>query len=306
MNRTIKKVLISLTIVLLLVGGIWYFMVTSYTPELTTENEIELTDHSDNLTNQSNDLLFNSSFSTGQDNLEWSKVTMSIVSSDTRLDCTKSGFTSGIIHDGDVQSRLNADGNSFTVEVDADSDDFIMINFEDMQQTNDSDFDLKFSKTDIFLGPNVTGIALNDNFQDVNSIPTSDFDESADERLEWYDYDLSIHRVIPKEITYVVNDSSIHYKIQFLSYYNSKDESRHVSFIISTINNSYFPATNNDNLIKIAPCVITSSNESFWQHNETILVSENGIDICNDKCTIKVEIRYLNQIITGMKEIELN
>ena len=280
-------------------------MVASYVPELTTDNEIELTDHNENVSNLSSDLLFNASFSAGEDNLEWSKITMSILSSDTRLDCTKSGFTSGIIHDGDVQSRLNADGNSFTVEVDADSDDFIMINFEDMQQTNDSDFDLKFSKTDIFLGPNNTGIALNENFQDVNSIPTLVFDESADERLEWYDYDLSIHRVIPKEITYVVNDSSIHYKIQFLSYYNSKDESRHVSFIISTINNSNFPATNNDNLIKIAPCLISSSNESFWQNNETISVSENGIDICNDNCTIKVEIRYLNQVITGMTEIEV-
>ena len=71
MNRLTKKVLISLTIVLLLVGGIWYFMVTSYTPELTTENEIELTDHNDNLTNQSDDLLLNASFSTGEDNLEW-------------------------------------------------------------------------------------------------------------------------------------------------------------------------------------------------------------------------------------------
>lgn len=305
MKGLTKKILLSLVIVLLLVGGVWYFLVTSYTPELTTENEIELTDNNETPTNQTNDLLFNASFSTGEDNLEWSKITMSIVSSDTRLDCTKSGFTSGIIHDGDVQSRLNADGNSFTVEVDADSDDFIMINFDDMQQTNDSDFDLKFSKTDIFLGPNNTGIALNENFQDVTAIPTSDFDESADERLEWYDYDLSIHRVFPKEITYVVNDSSIHYKIQFLSYYNSEDESRHVSFIISTINNSNFPATDNDNLIKIAPCLITSSNESFWQYNETISVLENGFDICNNKCTIEVEIRYLNQIITGMKEIEL-
>ena len=289
----------------MIIGGIWYFMVASYVPELTTDNEIELTDHNANVSNLSSDLLFNASFSAGEDNLEWSKITMSILSSETRLDCTKSGFTSGIIHDGDVQSRLNADGNSFTVEVDADSDDFIMINFEDMQQTNDSDFDLKFSKTDIFLGPNNTGIALNENFQDVNSIPALVFDESADERLEWYDYDLSIHRVIPKEITYVVNDSSIYYKIQFLSYYNSKDESRHVSFIISTINNSNFPATNNDNLIKIAPCLISSSNESFWQNNETISVSENGIDICNDNCTIKVEIRYLNQVITGMTEIEV-
>ena len=128
-------------------------MVASYVPELTTDNEIELTDHNANVSNLSNDLLFNASFSAGQDNLEWSKITMSILSSDNRIRLHKSGFTSGIIHDGDVQSRLNADGNSFTVEVD-DSDDFIMINFEDMQQTNDSDFDLKFSKTDIFLGPN--------------------------------------------------------------------------------------------------------------------------------------------------------
>ena len=49
------------------------FHETSYTPELTTENEIELTDHNDNLTNQSDDLLLNASFSTGEDNLEWSK-----------------------------------------------------------------------------------------------------------------------------------------------------------------------------------------------------------------------------------------
>ena len=82
-----------------------------------TANEIELTDHNDNLTNQSDDLLLNASFSTGEDNPNGLKIHVNSVK-DIRLDCTKSGFTSGIIHDGDVQSRLS-DGNNFTVEVDA-------------------------------------------------------------------------------------------------------------------------------------------------------------------------------------------
>ncbi|MGB0463768.1 MAG: hypothetical protein ACPGIG_02840, partial [Candidatus Poseidoniaceae archaeon] len=85
----------------------------------------------------------------------------------------------------------------------------------------------------------------------------------------------------------------------------SDDESRFISFIISNLGDGEFPATNNENLIKAAPCLITSDNGSIWQHNETISVSENGFDICSNSCTIGVEIRYLNQIIKGMKEIEL-
>ncbi len=305
MKSFVKKLAFVSIVSLLLIGGIWYFLVTSYTAELTTENEIELTDGEANLSEQATDLLFETSFSTGQDNLEWSKTSMSLYLGDSQFDCTKSGLTSGISHDGSVQSKLNADGGSFTVEVNADTEDFVMVNFDDMQQTNDSNFDIKFSKTDIFLGENITGVALSEDFDEVNSIPDVEFDESSEERLEWYDYDLSVHRVIPKSLTYVVNDSNVFYKLQFLSYYNSEDESRFVSFIISTVGDSDFPATNNDNLIKTAPCLITSSNESFWNHNETIYVLENGIDICSNNCTMTVEIRYLNQIITGMKDIEL-
>tara|TARA_B100000003_G_scaffold77820_1_gene69779 strand:+ start:1709 stop:2629 length:921 start_codon:yes stop_codon:yes gene_type:complete len=305
MGSTAKKIALSGVISLLLIGGIWYFLITSYTPELTTENEIELSDSQAELTNQSNDLLFQASFSYGQDNLEWSKISMTIVYDNTEFDCTKSGLTSDLTYDSSVQSKLNADGGSFTVEVNADTEDFVMLKFDNMQQTNDSDYDMKFSKTDIFLGENVTGIALDEDFEDVNSIPSIEFDENSETRLEWYDYDLSVHRVIPKSLTYVVNDSNVFYKLQFISYYNSEDESRFISFIISNIGDGEFPATNNENLIKTAPCLISSTNQSIWQHNETISVSENGIDICDNSCSISVEIRYLNQIIEGMKEIEL-
>ena len=305
MGSTAKKIALSGVISLLLIGGIWYFLITSYTPELTTENEIELSDSQAELTNQSNDLLFQASFSYGQDNLEWSKISMTIVYDNTEFDCTKSGLTSDLTYDSSVQSKLNADGGSFTVEVNADTEDFVMLKFDNMQQTNDSDYDMKFSKTDIFLGENVTGIALDEDFEDVNSIPSIEFDENSETRLEWYDYDLSVHRVIPKSLTYVVNDSNVFYKLQFISYYNSEDESRFISFIISNIGDGEFPATNNENLIKTAPCLISSTNQSIWQHNETISVSENGIDICDNSCSISVEIRYLNQIIEGMKDIEL-
>jgi len=170
MGSTAKKIALSGVISLLLIGGIWYFLITSYTPELTTENEIELSDSQAELTNQSNDLLFQASFSYGQDNLEWSKVSMSILIGDQTFDCTKSGLTSDLTYDSSVQSKLNADGGSFTIEVNADTEDFVMLKFDNMQQTNDSDYDMKFSKTDIFLGENVTGIALDEDFEDVNSI----------------------------------------------------------------------------------------------------------------------------------------
>ena len=300
-----KKITLTTIITILMIGGVWYFLIASYTPELTTENEIELYDSQAELTNQSNDLLFQASFSYGQDNLEWSKISMTIVYDNTEFDCTKSGLTSDLTYDSSVQSKLNADGGSFTVEVNADTEDFVMLKFDNMQQTNDSDYDIKFSKTDIFLGENVSGVALSEEFENVDSVPNIEFDETSETRLEWYDYDLSVHRVIPKSLTYVVNDSNVFYKLQFLSYYNSEDESRYISFIISNIGDDEFPATNNKNLIKTAPCLISSNNETVWQHNETIMVRENGIDMCNNSCSISVEIRYLNQIIKGMKEIEL-
>ena len=289
----------------MLISGVWYFLITSYTPELTTENEIDLADGQNELTELGNDILFQASFSYGQDNLEWSKVSMTVIIGDEGFDCTKSGLTSEQSYDSPVQSKLNADGGSFTTEVNADTENFISLNFEDMQQTNDSDYDIKFSKTDIFLGENVTGLLLVKSLKMLIQYLILNLMKHPKQELEWYDYDLSVHRVIPKSLTYVVNDSNVFYKLQFISYYNSEDESRYISFIISNIGDGEFPATNNENLIKTAPCLISSNNETVWQHNETIMVRENGIDMCNNSCSISVEIRYLNQIIKGMKEIEL-
>ena len=71
-----KKITLTTIITILLISGVWYFLITSYTPELTTENEVDLADGQNELTELGNDILFQASFSYGQDNLEWSKVSM--------------------------------------------------------------------------------------------------------------------------------------------------------------------------------------------------------------------------------------
>ena len=50
MERMAKKITLTTIITILLIGGVWYFLITSYTPELTTENEIDLADGQDELT----------------------------------------------------------------------------------------------------------------------------------------------------------------------------------------------------------------------------------------------------------------
>lgn len=305
MSSLLKRLLVGTLVILIIGGGAWYFLVANYSAELTTENEILSEDFSDNVSNQTSDRLLQLSFSYGEDNLDWSKLTMTIKNDDKEYDCTKSGLTSSITHDGFIQTKLNSDGNSFTVEANSNSEDFIFLSFSNMQQTNDSNYSISFSKTDIYLGENVTGYVSNDDFENINTVPTGELTESSESRLEWYDYDISVHRVIPKEITYIVNESDIFYKIQFLSYYNSDDESRYVSFIISTVGDFEAPAINNEDLTKESHCIISSDNSTVWRFDEVIYLSENGFDICSTTCSLEVQVRYLNQALKGILDVKV-
>jgi hypothetical protein len=305
MSSLLKRLLVGTLIILVIGGGGWYFLVANYSAELTTENEILSEDFSDNVSNQTSDRLLQLSFSYGEDNLDWSKLTMTITNDDKQYDCTKSGLTSSITPDGVIQTKLNSDGNSFTIEANSDSEDFIFLSFSDMQQTNDSNYSISFSKTDIYLGENVTGYVSYDDFENINTIPTGEPTESSESRLEWYDYDLSVHRVIPKEITYIVNESDVFYKIQFLSYYNYDDESRYVSFIISAVGDFEAPAINNEDLTKESHCIISSDNSTVWKFDEMIYLSENEYDICSTTCSLEVQVRYLNQALKGILDIKV-
>ena len=77
-------------------------------------------------------------------------------------------------------------------------------------------------------------------------------DENSESRLEWYDYDLSVHQMC--KVDYVVNDSNV-----FTSYNSLVTTilmtSGFISFIISNLGDE-ISCNKYENLIKAAPCLI--------------------------------------------------
>tara|TARA_Y100000768_G_C23567836_1_gene491265 strand:+ start:62 stop:424 length:363 start_codon:yes stop_codon:yes gene_type:complete len=105
---------------------------------------------------------------------------------------------------------------------------------------------------------------------------------------------MSVHRVIPNDGVYVIQMDNKTFKIKFLTYYNSDDESRYPTMLISAIDNSLFPALNNPDLVIPSPCKIVSDDyeEDYWNANETISLLENRIDLCNGICIISLDVVY--------------
>ena len=77
-------------------------------------------------------------------------------------------------------------------------------------------------------------------------------------------------------------------------YYNSDDESRYPTMLVAAIGNSTFPALSNPDLVVPSACKIISDDldSDFWNANETIILAENGIDFCNGKCILVIDIKY--------------
>ena len=73
-----KQIGIGMVSLLLIIGGIWAFMISSYEEDLGTNNIFVANDSADNLTNERNNSLFELSFSNAEDDLEWSKLSISI------------------------------------------------------------------------------------------------------------------------------------------------------------------------------------------------------------------------------------
>ena len=174
-------------------------------------------------------------------------------------------------------------------------------------ESNSSNFNLRFSKTDIFLSDNTTGTIIQDkSFEELIDIPEQEFTESSDERLDWYDYKLSTHRVEPEDKIYVIKVNDDYFKIKFTSYYNKDDEARYVSFMIGALGNTEFPALSNPLLVSPAKCtIIEMSKSDFWEENEMLEIYENDFDICNVTCSIKIFITYENISVKGTEVVTL-
>ena len=303
-----KKIGIGVLAVILLVGGIWGFMISSYDEDLGTNNEFSAKDSVKNLTTEKNNSLFDLSFSKADESLEWSKLRISIDNGTERMDCSKGNFTSNDIGKSKVSPKLSSDSITFTVIIDATSEDeFTYLDMFNLVESNSSNFNLRFSKTDIFLSDNTTGTIIQDkSFEELIDIPEQEFTESSDERLDWYDYKLSTHRVEPEDKIYVIKVNDDYFKIKFTTYYNKDDEARYVSFMIGALGNTEFPALSNPLLVSPAKCtIIEMSKSDFWEENEMLEIYENDFDICNVTCSIKIFITYENISVKGTEVVTL-
>ena len=303
-----KKIGIGALAITLIVGGIWGFMITSYDVDLGTNNEFSAQDSVENLTIDKNNSLFNLSFSKADESLEWSKLRISIDNGTERMDCSKGNFTSNDIGKSKVSPKLSSDSITFTVIIDATSEDeFTYLDMFNLVESNSSNFNIRFSKTDIFLSDNTTGTIIQDkSFEELIDIPDQEFTESSDERLDWYDYKLSTHRVEPEDKIYVIKVDDDYFKIKFTSYYNKNDEARYVSFMVGALGNTEFPALSNPLLVSPAKCTILETSKSdFWEENEMLEIYENDFDICNVTCSIKIFITYENISVKGTEVVTL-
>ena len=304
-----KLIGIGMISLLLIIGGIWAFMISSYEEDLGTNNIFVANDSADNLTNERNNSLFELSFSNAEDDLEWSKLSISIQNGTEKMGCSKGNFTSNKGSESKISTKLGSDGITFTAIVDATSEEeFTYVDLDNLIEGNNSNFDMRFSKTDIYLSDRVTGTIIEEiEFEELVNVPNQEFTETSDDRLDWYDYKLSTHRVEVKDKIYVIGIENNFYKIKFLSYYNENDDGRYVSFMIGALDNTTFPALSNPDLVSPAKCTIIELKDKseLWEKNETIAIYENDFNICSEPCSIKITITYEGIVVKGNRTLEI-
>ena len=280
---------------LLFVGVAWTYLVVSYESPLGTNNRVLVSDSTDNLSNISTDELVTLAFAEGGEDLAWTSVQIEITANEKQYTCSFGSQSAEDSSAGKVTSTLGADGTTFTTIVDATADSFTYFDLPNQQESNDSGYSMRFSKTDIFLSEDIQWAFVEDkSIVEITSANSSAWSNETEDRLEWYAYDMAVHRVDPNKGTYLLLEDGIIYKLQFLSYYNDDDESRFPTMLVSALNKTEYPALNDPTLVIPSPCLIESNDNTFfhWNSTETVTLIENGIDICSGECTIEVNIFF--------------
>ncbi len=251
---------------------------TSYETDRGTSNVIGFEINSTNHDSQSNNELITLSIIEGEDDLEWSSLELSLSVDGENYPCSF-GIHSQSNSEGLVVAKLGADGDTFTTEIDAtDTNSFTHFDLPNQMLGNETNYWLKFSSTDIFLGDNISWTFLEGSeFSDVLDKPSKELSKNNGERLEWYTYDISVHRVNPNNGVYIFSTEEEFFKVKFLTYYNINDESRYPTMLISSLNGTTNPALSNSEIIAESPCLISTeySNTTHWNFTETISLLEN-------------------------------
>ncbi len=281
-------------VALLLVGVTWTFLVVSYESPLGTDNRVLVSDPTDSLSNGSTDELVTLAFAEGGEDLAWTSVQIEVTANEKQYTCSFGSHSAEDASPGKVTSTLGADGTTFTTVVDATADSFTYFDLPNQQESNESAYSMRFSKTDIFLSEGVQwAFVEGKNLGEITSANAS-WSNDTDDSLDWYTYDMAVHRVNPNEGTYLLLEDGIIYKLEILSYYNEDDESRFPTMLVSALNKTEYPALSDPNLIIPSPCLIEPNDDTFshWNSTETVTLLENGIDICSGECTFEVNILF--------------
>ena len=290
-----KKLAAAVAILVVIAAAFWSYLVVTYESELGTSNVVQV-DLTDSVSNSgTGNQLVSLDFGDGAEDLSWSSLEISLLIDEQSYGCSFGSQSNSELGESKVVPRLGADGQTFTTEVDAtDSESYTYFDLAQQLESNDSDYWMKFSSTDIYLDSDVTwafveGAVLSD----VQAVP-DEISNQTEERLEWYEYDMSVHRVNPNDGVYVFSKDELSFKVKFLTYYNEADESRYPTMQIASVGNSSFPALDNPDLVVPSPCKIVSDDQDadFWNANETIHLIENGENLCDGVCVIELEIRY--------------
>ena len=290
-----KKLAAAAAITVVVVAAVWTYLITTYESELGTSNVILIDTESSISDNRQDNSLVELSFDDDAEDLAWSSLEINLIIEETKYGCSFGAQSNSASLDGKVIPKLGADGSTFTTEIDAtDSESYTHFDLPGQLESNITDYWMKFSSTDIYLSEGISWTFIEGaELSEVNGVP-EDLSNETSERLEWYTYDMSVHRVNPNDGVYVFVKDELAFKVNFLTYYNEQDENRYPTMQIAAIGESDFPALNDPDLVVPSPCKIVSDDidNDYWNANETIQLFENQINLCNGPCSIKILVYY--------------
>jgi hypothetical protein len=286
--------MVATILVATVILGAWTYLVVSYDSPLGTDNTV-FVNQSSSTSNESDDLLATLSFGEDAEDLEWSSLTIEIEANDRVYTCSLGSQSVESGSASKVKSQLSSDGVTFSNTIDATSEEeFTFFSIPMQKESNQSNFTLRASKTDLFFSEGVQWAFIPDKgIQQVTSVNESQLSNQTSDKLEWYTYDLSAHRVTPKDGTYVILQNEIFFKAQILTYYNEKDESRHITVLTSALVPEDHPALQDSTIVVPSPCLIEHSGDGTkWNATDSILLREQDTNICGQECNLSLLIKY--------------
>ena len=285
--------MVATALVATIVLAAWTYLVVSYDSPLGTNNVVVIERSS--TSNGTSDILATLSFEDGAEDLDWASMLIEIQVDERAYTCSFGSQSVDLVEDAKVNSRLSSDGVTFSTTIDATSEDsFTYFSVPTQGEGDESNYTVRASKTDVFFSEGTEWMYLSGvSFQDVDSVNESELSNSTTDRLEWYSYDLAAHRITPNDGTYVLLQDGMLYKMQFVSYYNENDESRHISVLTSAFVPEEHPALLDPTLVAPSPCLIETFGDTVqWNATESITLREQDTQICAEDCSLNINITY--------------